>query len=1588
MIRLASTEQCTGCKACQAICPNGAIQMQVSSEGFSYPKIVNSKCIECHSCERICPVLKKPEKEGKLQSIFAAKLTDTIQREKSSSGGVFSALAEFVLENSGTVYGCAFNEKLEAEQVKVETHKKLDSLYGSKYVQSDMKKVYGSIKEDLSYGRMALFVGTPCQVDAVKSFIEEKSLPTDNFYCAALICHGVPSPMVWQDYLDVLKEENGERPGFAKFRGKEDGWHARIAIRYFNKDKNPVKDPRFTEMFLSNRILRKGCYNCRYTTPYRTADLTLGDFWGIENTEYKQLDDDMGTSLILCHSDKGQWLLDQVKDKLVLQSVEGEDAMANQHTLQEPFQEPADRELFWNDYFSHGFIGTTHKYFSTTPPDAYIEPVRLENKKRVVILPDGAGSKGDEALLRGVLNVFANTQSVTLLTPRKELWRNVVIDRSLEFNEYYVPIKDIAAVSSHPVKLIIVGTDVIDGTCGVQDSLTRLKAANATAKCGGSVSVFCSFRSDVSLEILEEIAKLPNQVKFYLRDKISLQNFKKLTGRAAEYFPDFAFFCESKKTLLTEEYATHIKRLQNSGKTVIGLNFGEPSFRSFYAEHTVEARASYVEAVLKAVMEEIPQAYVVLISHDSRHWDGYFSDADYQKLAMVVARNLGFSKQMCMLPARATHAELLEVLPYLDFVITGRMHLSVAAMHSGIVPVVYTGASKDGKFSMIEKVRGMLESRIGRSDLAASSMAKFRTALREVYVHNKEIKTGLIERNKENDLNDFELVKKFTNKKGPTAASENQQNEIMMRAAESIYELQEKQIVKEHIDKRLFEEEKNNLNGHISQLLESERKLNQKNEEALSRLQRQEEMLNEKVAEIYEKEQDIIVLKTELNSKSMQLMALSARSNQLDTVYASRTWRYAHKLAKMARFFCPLGSLRARVIGSLVRVPLRFEHWLRALPAQLREKKERKHFFERLKPVSLPECETPVVSIIIPVYNQFMYTYNCLSTIATQCRGMEYEVIIADDNSKDETVQIKEKAPGVIVVRNTENLRFLRNCNNAAKSARGKYIVFLNNDTEVQPDWLQSLLTTIEVDEKIGMVGSKLVYSNGQLQEAGGILWRDGSAWNYGHGDDPEKSEYNYVKDVDYISGCSILIRRRLWQEIGGFDERFAPAYCEDSDLAFEVRAHGYRVVYQPASAVIHHEGISNGTDTNNGQKQYQVINANKFREKWKEVLQKEQFPSAQNVFCARDRSGKKPCILFIDHYTPTFDQDAGSRTVYEYLRLFVKMGYNVKFIPDNFYRMPKYCEALQQLGIEVLYGPDYAQHWQDWVIEHRDALQFVFTNRPHISIKYMDFLRNNTNAKIMYYGHDLHSLRERREYELSGDPKLLESSQKWKSIEYSLMRKSDIAYYPSEIEQQVILENDPTINVKVLVPYIFYDVQNPDYHISDRRDVMFLGGFNHGPNVDAALWFAKEIFPLVQKELPHLHWHILGSHPPKEVEELTCGKITVHGFVTDEQLADFYASCRMSIVPLRYGAGIKGKVIEAMKFGIPVLTTSVGAEGIGGSEDALAVEDEPQAFADRLISLYTDEEALRKMSKAAYQYILNNYAPEKAMKLIEEDFT
>lgn len=627
----------------------------------------------------------------------------------------------------------------------------------------------------------------------------------------------------------------------------------------------------------------------------------------------------------------------------------------------------------------------------------------------------------------------------------------------------------------------------------------------------------------------------------------------------------------------------------------------------------------------------------------------------------------------------------------------------------------------------------------------------------------------------------------------------------------------------------------------------------------------------------------------------------------------------------------------------------------------------------------------PLVSIIIPVYNKFEYTNKCIKSIFNTSSNISYEIIIADDMSNDLTKHIKNYFSNISINKNKKEHGFVMNCNKAANLARGKYILFLNNDVQVQKGWLLNLVNLIESDEKIGMVGSKFIYPNGILQEAGGIVWNNGKACNYGRGKDPELSEYNYVKEVDYISGASIIIRNSIWKEIGGFDKRYIPAYYEDTDLAFEIRKHGYKVMFQPSSVVVHLEGISNGKNLSSGLKKYQIINQKKFMEKWAEELKQQSRP--KNIFEARDRSFNKKRILVIDRTVPNFDKDAGGRCTYMYLKIFQSIGLAITFIGDDFKKSNPYNSYLQQRGIEVLYGDIYKYNRDKWLKNNLNHFDFVFLQRPYIAIKYIDFIKKNFNGKIFYFAHDLHYMRLLREYNITKNKKTLNLSQYFEKVEYDIFSKTDVGYVVGTYEQKIIKEkfkDKPIYNI----PIYIYEKQlsniNKDFSI--RRDLIFVGGFWHTPNKDAMLWFSKDIYPHVLKKYPEMILNIVGTHIPIVIKKLQSKNIKISENMSDEDLKSLYQKCRIAIAPLRFGAGVKGKIVEAAYYQIPIITTSIGVEGLDNSFGALLVEDDALKIAQLICSIYTDFEKLKKISDSEKVFIEKYFTTEKAKEILQKE--
>jgi len=441
------------------------------------------------------------------------------------------------------------------------------------------------------------------------------------------------------------------------------------------------------------------------------------------------------------------------------------------------------------------------------------------------------------------------------------------------------------------------------------------------------------------------------------------------------------------------------------------------------------------------------------------------------------------------------------------------------------------------------------------------------------------------------------------------------------------------------------------------------------------------------------------------------------------------------------------------------------------------------------------------------------------------------------------------------------------------------------------------------------------------------------------------------------------------------FDEHYLPAYCEDVDLAIKIRDKSYRVIYQPMSTVIHHEGVTSGTDTSQGTKAHQVENMRKVYERWKNYLQSHQ-PAGMDIDNAKDRRATHR-VLVIDHCTPTPNEDAGSLIIFNLMLLLREMNFQVTFIPeDNFMYIQKDTTALQRAGIEVLYAPydiDVKKHVKEFGGRYTMALLV----RPSVIAHHLKTIRKFCpKAKVLFHTVDLHFLRMSREAVLQSDKVKQEAAIKMKQRELAAICASDASIVVSTAELELLRPELP--DTKVHVFPLIMNVQAKSKPLLNRRDIVFVGGYQHPPNVDAVQYFVAEIMPLLRQLLPGVRFYAVGSKTPVELQALASEDVIITGFVED--LAPLLNKMRISVAPLRFGAGIKGKIGTAMAVGLPVVATSLAAEGMSLTDgENILVADGAKAFAEAVAKIYQDEVLWNHISRNGLAFAEQAWGAEAA---------
>lgn len=616
----------------------------------------------------------------------------------------------------------------------------------------------------------------------------------------------------------------------------------------------------------------------------------------------------------------------------------------------------------------------------------------------------------------------------------------------------------------------------------------------------------------------------------------------------------------------------------------------------------------------------------------------------------------------------------------------------------------------------------------------------------------------------------------------------------------------------------------------------------------------------------------------------------------------------------------------------------------------------------------LSETETPVpqtvqASIIISVHNQAEAVFQCLRSLFRAVDLSKNEIIVVDDASKDETPRLLEKLGNRIrVIRNETTKDFVDARNQGAAAAGSKFLVFLSANAVVQNGWLESLIETFETIENVGAVGSKLILPDGKLREAGGIAWCDGSLQAVGGGENAEDARFDFAREVDFCSSVSLIVRKDLFASLGGFDSRFAPGFYADADFCLKIRKVGKKLVFQHASRVVYYESANTDFE------RFQEINRQKFVEKWREVLEREHLqPEKSNVLAASNRKPGQRIAVFCD-YVPQPDTDSSGVRMFALLQSVSRFAHVILIPIYHSASKPEYERQLGKIGVEIVSTFDFEKRLSQ---EKFDA---AILSYPLVADNVFSLVKRLLpGAKIIFDTVDVHFVRLAREFELTREPVFSEESARFRKIEARLAKAADQVWCVTEDDRKFLQAVAPEAKIEI-VPNI-HGLHGRGKPFAERRDLLFIGGFGHRPNVDAVFYFLNEIFPLVLEKIPGVKIHIVGSRTPPEILALASETIRIEGFVPD--VAPFFETARVFIAPLRYGAGMKGKIGQALSFGLPTVTTEIGAEGMNLThEKEILLAGDARKFAEEVVRLYQSEELWQHLSDNGYRFIEQNFAP------------
>lgn len=635
----------------------------------------------------------------------------------------------------------------------------------------------------------------------------------------------------------------------------------------------------------------------------------------------------------------------------------------------------------------------------------------------------------------------------------------------------------------------------------------------------------------------------------------------------------------------------------------------------------------------------------------------------------------------------------------------------------------------------------------------------------------------------------------------------------------------------------------------------------------------------------------------------------------------------------------------------------------------------------------------PSVSLVLPTYNHLDYTENCLrQMVATIPATMDVEIIVVDDCSPTPGVYEAVKAwesrdPRIQVFRNPENMGYLMTCKLGAERATKDIVVTLNNDILPHPGWIEALAETFVVFPDAGVVGGLLLYPDGRLQEAGAAIFNDANAWNIGRLEDPDSPQYNYVRKADYVSGALMATPRSLWNEIGGYDERFRPLYYEDSDYCLEVKARGYAVYVQPKCRITHFEGVTSGTDPSkkDSPKHYQKLNAAKFQEKWQSMLLTHPAPpdnvspeAMLRLALVGSRLDARR-VLICAPVLPEFDRESGSRRFLHFIDMFQKLGWEVSLLIQNPINGQRYISMLQQRGVAVFSGDPHFNYPE--ILLRAGQFDLVLT----IFWEFAEFFNRHVRlnlpaAQLAVDTIDLHFIRYARDGFLNNPDDGLDLSYGERfTRELNAYHASDAVITVSDKEAQWVNDFLTDKRNAYCVPDSEYLDRSP-VPFKERRGMLFMGNFRHPPNVQAYYHLINEIVPRLDPALLEKHpIYVVGNDMERFLGRPLKNAIpNVHMVGWVPSVVPYLEQAAISIIPLLVGAGTKRKLLQSLMVGTPGVSTSIGVEGMGlVHENQVLIADDPDTFVEEISRLLTDEALWTQLADTGRDHALKHYSKD-----------